>query len=47
MNFVSQFKQQRYIIIPQLFDAKQVSKLSLICDRILEQWFERVPRYKF
>lgn len=46
INIARLFKQEGYVIIPQLFAREQVSELRLICDRILSQWFERFPRYK-
>ena len=46
INIIRQFKQEGYIIIPQLLEREQVSELRFICDRILDQWFKRFPRYK-
>ena len=46
LNIDNRFKQQGYIIIPQLFDREQINKLRLICNRILKQWFERFTHYR-
>lgn len=37
----SEFDKQGFVIIPQLFDLKRVSKLTIICNRILHQWREQ------
>jgi ectoine hydroxylase-related dioxygenase (phytanoyl-CoA dioxygenase family) len=46
LNIIDRYQQEGYVIIPQLFARERVSELRLICDRILDQWFERFPRYK-
>lgn len=36
----SEWDSQGYVVVPQLFDAKRVGELSLVCNRILEQWIQ-------